>query len=289
MEKWGFKDFQDFTNKFFLNAVIVFSCAMAVSSLLHDKYKSRTSPRRMNRSTSGINREEEYAMKTIGKDSVYKFFLGLSWGGWAIAFATIGAQIWILVPFLTGADPVYTWLCPPGDVCSDMNEGDLDWEGWVLFGILTIAHLLKDIINGSKMIILSGKEMDGGWSRVRYFFGGFCMLFITSFTLYVSAIYNNATATSNTELIINSVIILLVITVDEYVYATLETMSHRGVENMSSQVQEQGQETQMVSAAKKRNEEGMEELKRQNEELKENVERVVSEMDHLRSQLDLLT
>ena len=33
----------------------------------------------------------------------------------------------------------------------------------------------------------------------------------------------------------------------------------------------------------------MEELKQQNEELKENVERVVSEMDDLRSQLDLLT
>jgi len=105
----------------------------------------------------------------------------------------------------------------------------------------------------------------------------------------VSAIYNKATATSNIELIVNSVIILFVITVDEYIYAILETMSPRGVKNMSSQVQEQGQETQQVSAAEKRNKEGFEELKQQNQELKENVERVLSEIDDLCSQLDLLT
>ena len=78
------------------------------------------------------------------------------------------------------------------------------------------------------------------------------MIFITSFTLYVSAIYNNATATSNTDLIINSVIILFVITVDECIYAILKTMSRRGVENMSSQVPKEGQETHLISAAEKR-------------------------------------
>ena len=166
MEKWGFKDFRHFTYKFFLGAVIGFAFAMAVSSLLYDKYQSRISPRRMNRSASGINREEEYALKTIGKDLVYKFFLGSSQGGWAIALATIGAQIWVLKPFLKVAES-YSWQCPSdSNICSNLISGDIDWQGWVLFGILTAAHLLKDIINGSNMIILSGKEMDGGWSRV---------------------------------------------------------------------------------------------------------------------------
>lgn len=69
------------------------------------------------------------------------------------------------------------------------------------------AHLLKDIINGLKMIVLSGKARnDMIFSRIRYFLGGTLLGAVSAFTFYVSAIYNAAIATSNTEIIVNSVI-----------------------------------------------------------------------------------
>ena len=84
-------------------------------------------------------------------------------------------------------------------------------------------------------------ERDGWWLvKGPIFLWG--LLYVIHNIIYFICIgqIQHATATSNTELIINSVIILFVITVDEYVYAILERMSHRRVENMSSQVQEQG-------------------------------------------------
>merc|ERR1712127_217787 len=136
----------------------------------------------------------------IGDDSVYQFFLGKSWVGWLIVLGTIFAQMWMLSLFVLGAeidlsndntDLVYTWKCSRDqNECRDM--GDLTWEGWAAFAILMIAHLLKDIINGSRMVVLSGKDRHHIATRIRYFFGGTLMGAVSLFTFYVSTIYNDA-------------------------------------------------------------------------------------------------
>ena len=58
------------------------------------------------------------------------------------------------------------------------------------------THLLVDIINGVKLVILSAKQRHDWPTRTRYFIGGTLMVNITAFTLYVSTIYNAAIATS---------------------------------------------------------------------------------------------
>jgi hypothetical protein len=57
------------------------------------------------------------------------------------------------------------------------------------------VHLAKDVINGFKMIVLSGKERHSYRARMRFFSGGTILVSITLFALYASIVYNKATAT----------------------------------------------------------------------------------------------
>ena len=111
-------------------------------------------------------RDNAYALDGIGEGSLRQFILGKSWLGWTIVLAIVSMYIYALCLFVESAeiassndntDLVCTWKCPQDqDECK--YKADLDWKGWAVFAILMAAHLLKDIINGSKMIVLSAKE-----------------------------------------------------------------------------------------------------------------------------------
>lgn len=143
------------------------------------------------------------------------------------------------------SDLVYTWKCPRDQAkCTD--RGDLDWQGWLAFVILMVVHLLKDVINGGKLIVLSAKERHSRPTRMRHFFGGMLLTTVSSLTFYVSTIYNGAIATNNREIIENSVIILLIFEIDEYVYKLLKVISHdwvMGIKREVSEVKVNDQET----------------------------------------------
>mmetsp|Transcript_32639 Transcript_32639/g.68463 ORF Transcript_32639/g.68463 Transcript_32639/m.68463 type:complete len:220 (-) Transcript_32639:46-705(-) len=98
-----------------------------------------------------------------------------------------------------------------------------------------VAHLLKDVINGTKMVILSGKERHAYRPRIRFFAGGTLLGAVSLFTFYVSVIYNEAIATSNTEVIVNSVVILFICDIDELLYAILVSVNSDWVEIMCYQ------------------------------------------------------
>ena len=95
---------------------------------------------------------------------------------------------------------MYKYKCPKDQERCETTS-DLTDQGWALFGILMAAYLLKDSICGVKLLLLSGQERLGTYTRIRYFFGGMLLVTITSFTLYVSAIYNKAIATSDTDIV----------------------------------------------------------------------------------------
>ena len=63
-----------------------------------------------------------------------------------------------------------------------------------MFGVLMAAHCLKDLINGIKLLVLSGKRRHGRNSRMRFFVAGLCLTFVSLFTVYASTVYNNAIA-----------------------------------------------------------------------------------------------
>ena len=98
---------------------------------------------------------------------------------------------------------------------------DFTWEGWTAYGVLMVVHLLTDgtlilrasfqtigahlrtfpictlVVNGSKLIVLSGKGRNPSWQRIRFFLGGLFLVAAALITLYASTVYNNAIATSN--------------------------------------------------------------------------------------------
>ena len=109
----------------------------------------------------------------------------------------------LILPFNIGkrdlsddkSDMVFTWKCTRDqETCFSTN--DLNWQGWFAFVVLMMAHLLKDGLNGLKMIKHSTKRRLGRYVKIRLFIGGTIMTLITAFTTYVSTMYNLAIATS---------------------------------------------------------------------------------------------
>jgi len=240
IEEAGLGSYMSFAFVFFA-CIVGASCLLALSVHAFDKYKNRDLPRASIRRPSLTNRDVRYALETLGEGSVYQFFLGVSIFGWIIALATLAAQLGMLFVFVKGAvidlsddnvDLIYSWKCNR-DKMDCRNTSDLDWQGWTVFAVLMATHLLKDIINGTKMVILSAKERHDLATRTRYFIGGTLVTTVTAFTLYVSTIYNVAIATSNTEVIANSVIILFIMDIDELLYDIFYVINTGWVKNMS--------------------------------------------------------
>mmetsp|Transcript_6577 Transcript_6577/g.14322 ORF Transcript_6577/g.14322 Transcript_6577/m.14322 type:complete len:334 (+) Transcript_6577:748-1749(+) len=243
VQEAGFKDYVVFSLAF-LAILIGVSGVLALAVFAYDKHQNRHVPRETIRSPELISGDEKYALSAIGEDSAYKFFQGKSWFGWMIYLATVGVQIWLLFIFVTAADIdladetsalVYTWKCPRDRVECEF-KGDLTLQGWVLFFILMVAYLMKDFVNGSKLVVLSAKERHVRDARVRYFVGGTVLTAVTLFTLGVSVIYNYATATSNPELVANSVIILFIADIDEKLYGILMAINPGWVKEISCEV-----------------------------------------------------
>lgn len=174
---------------------------LAFASFAYEKYKFRKAH---SRQQSLTGQDNTYALDTLGIDSVYQFFVGKSICGWTIVAITICTQFWLLTVFVESSerdvsddkvDMVYFWKCTRDrDVCFSTN--DLSWKGWLAFFIMMFTHLSKDVINGVKMILLSGKEREDRLENLRFFIGGLSVTSITLFTLFVSTIYNDAIATS---------------------------------------------------------------------------------------------
>ncbi|KAL7554398.1 hypothetical protein ACHAWF_017845, partial [Thalassiosira exigua] len=245
IQQAGFENYIQFSFVFFAG---IFALAFALALMVYvvDRYRHRNMSRVLRRQQSLLKvvKDKKYALETMGDDSVYQFFLGKSITGWIIVLATMACQIGMLFVFVEGSevnladdrvDLVYTYKCPRDQEECD-NTSDLTWRGWLVFAILMVAHLAKDVINGTKMIILSAKARHSAWQRARFFTGGTLLVAVTAFTLYVSTIYNGAIATSNTEIVMNSVVILFIDDMDEMLLEIMMVLNPRWVDMMSLDV-----------------------------------------------------
>eukprot|EP00984_Skeletonema_dohrnii_P008777 scaffold3271_cov82-Skeletonema_dohrnii-CCMP3373.AAC.3 len=191
-----------------------------------------------------IEEADNYALSKIGKNSVYSYFVTDKFAGCVLAFATLGIQIVILIFFIIASeanlqddriDIQFTWKCPPdSDVCKD--KADLTDAGWAIFCLLMTAFLAKDMIGGTKLIYHSSRIRHPIGSRIRYFIGG------------VSTVYNSAIATSNTDIIVNSVIVLFVMEMDEWIFSTLEAINEKWTKHAA----ESGIRVQMIQMQKRK-------------------------------------
>lgn len=73
--------------------------------------------------------------------------------------------------------------------------------------------------------MLSGKTRDSRTKSLRFFICGVILVVASIYTLFASIIYNNAIATTNTDLIANAVIILFITDIDEMVLSILVSIN----------------------------------------------------------------
>eukprot|EP00985_Skeletonema_marinoi_P008780 scaffold4015_cov200-Skeletonema_marinoi.AAC.11 len=207
--EWGF-DYSGFA-ALLISCFIALCCMVALSLYLFRKRKNRGNA--LTTSTEKrLEEDDKYALSRIGNESVYSYFVTDKVLGWIVAFATLGIQIGLLFVFVVASeanlqddaiDIQFTWKCPrDSDLCKD--TADLAKAGWFIFFMLMIANLAKDMISGSKLIYHSSK---------------------------VSTIYNKAIATSNTEIIVNSVVVLFVMDLDEWIFAALKACNEKWTEH----------------------------------------------------------
>jgi len=280
----GFESYSHFS--WVLLAVVVgSSCILALVSYVANLNKAglrsflstRNLPTRWLSRADKMYTDEKYAMKHLGEDSVYCFFLGDSMAGWLIALANTAAQVYMITPYIEMAefdlsndvDMEYTWKCNPNEnQCEDTNV--VTKRGWAIFIILMIVFLLKDLLSGLKMIILSGKNRHSKSFRARLFSGGVILCCITVYTVYASAIYINATATSDTELVTDSVVILILTEVDEKFFQLLESHCSSWMNKMfKATTQEQKDEEEDKREAEKEGEKRQEKGEEKQEEEEE--------------------
>mmetsp|Transcript_33748 Transcript_33748/g.62023 ORF Transcript_33748/g.62023 Transcript_33748/m.62023 type:complete len:561 (+) Transcript_33748:658-2340(+) len=246
----GFNSFVHFLWAFSLWSFISYGLLVVLSSL-YDRTKSRStavrqSLRNLQRTLSQrttISRDKKYALDTIGKDSVYSFFLSTSVQAWIIVFIVLGVQMWMLYEFIVASELdfsddtsefVYSYKCPRNsETC--IKESDEDWIGWIIFAVVMLSHQLSDFISGLKLLILAGKQRNGRNKRIRLFVGGSSLCFVSVLTVYASTVYNLAIARSNPDIIINSIIILFITDIDEKVYKLIRVINQGWVKKLEVQ------------------------------------------------------
>jgi hypothetical protein len=190
VKEYGFHSYAEFTLVFLLGLTGIV-CLVVLLSSLHDSLQKNPSRR-----LSIIQLDEKYALQNIGADSVYSFFLSKSWFAWTFALLVMAMQVWVLSMFVDAAmvvfsgdnsDFVYSWRCPRNDTTCN-NTQDQDWRGWAIFASLMMSHLMKDLLNGSKLLVLSARQRHSCYSRCRFFIGGLGLILITAYAVYASAV-----------------------------------------------------------------------------------------------------
>ncbi len=181
-----------------LFGISLFSCVVNLFLYFFDKYKNRGIILTMSMQDR-LEKDYKYALNSIGRESVYSYFVTGSRVGWLVAFTTLFIQFFSLIFFVIVSDAnfrdydkpqlQFTWRCPR-ESFRCINISHITLAGWFIFAVLVTANLAKDLIGGSKLIYHSSKVRHSLGSRIRYFISGMSLTSITLYALYVSNIAN---------------------------------------------------------------------------------------------------
>lgn len=180
---------------------------------------------------------EQYAMGTDDINSVYHFSFSNNVVAWLIYLFTAGVQIWLFRTFLGASDLhkddtawQYTIRCPSNSI-ECQNDNSVDVSGWFLFSAVTSLYLGKDFAN-SMLQIKTAVVMKNAILA----FSGVALLSLTTMAVFTSVFYNMALAETNTDLIVNAVILLFINDLDEQFMALLRSMFPTWTENRMQEI-----------------------------------------------------
>ena len=185
-----------------------------------------------------LKESNSFAKKAAGDESVYSFFLSKSPSGWLIAVGTILIQVLVFALFLSAAsfenddgDFVYSWRCPLNTPeCND--ERAVGAYGWVMWAFLVLFALFDDFINGIKLLYLSATR-----GSKPAFCTGMSLACLTALAVYSSLFYNISIGLTNTEIIVNAVILLFVNELDEQVFSIVSICNSAFADRLSNEAE----------------------------------------------------
>jgi len=157
------------------------------------------------------------ALELCGPDSVYHFVLCDSIIGWVVVLVNIGFQVTLFNLFLRTSSFenkensawVYNMRCPRNSIeCED--DSTISWAGWAsLFAVMLIYLMLKLIYRAARL------------ANFRLFVGGIILISVALYSIITSFFYNKAIASSDAEIIVNSVVLTFMTEIDEWFHRLL--------------------------------------------------------------------
>ena len=194
------------------------------------------------------NWDERDVLRMVDENSTYCLVFSDSYVAWVIYIIVYFLQGCFYYMFLLASsfssdssDWQFTYQCSSSNGSCD-NESSVNVFGWIMFYVVTLFTLSVDYINSAQLILKSVAKFN-----LRMFFGGFLHLSMTVLALFCSFYYNMALATTNTELIVNAVILLFVNDLDEQlmnaIYAFAPKWVDRKIEEIKNYLTEEGRRT----------------------------------------------
>ena len=148
-------------------------------------------------------------------DSIYCMIYSNNIWAWLMYAATVIIQAMLFYLFLVRSnfgddetDWQFTMRCSEHDGCED--EKSSSPFGWTMLFIVIISFLGNDIVKSILQLWISIETLN-----LRIALSGAVLCFLTALAIFTSVIYNKALADSDTELIMNAVVLLFVNEIDE--------------------------------------------------------------------------
>ena len=171
-------------------------------------------------------------------DSIYHFVHSDKIQARFLFFITAGFQLslyyFYLAPSeLTNEDTDYqfSFRCPPSNLMNCIEVDEVGNLGWMMFVFVTLIYLGPDFVMSSIQIRKAVYIKD-----FQLLLGGVLVLSLTSLAIFTSVVYNMALAASDTDLIMNAVILLFINDLDEKVLSIIQQVHPDWTTQISGEV-----------------------------------------------------
>ena len=160
-------------------------------------------------------------------DSVYCFIFTNSPTAGIIYFMTAAIQICLFAAYLNASSMdfffssnAYPFICPDNSFeCEPIHFNFVGIFGWILFFVVTVLYLAKDV--GMSLIqITKGTTL----TDYRLMMSGIVLLSLTILASFTSYVYNASSVETTADLITNAVILFFINDIDERVMSALNVL-----------------------------------------------------------------
>ena len=183
--------------------------------------------------------QERDILKDYSEDSVWCFIFTNSLVAALIYFMTAFTQISLFAAYLHASSldfvfssNAYPFVCPDNIFeCKQIHDNSVGKFGWLMFFVVTVLYLAKDLGMSVMQIVKGATLMD-----YRLMISGLVLLMLTVLAAFTSFVYNKASVETSADLITNAVILFFINDIDERVMSALNILAPGWTENRVDEI-----------------------------------------------------